>query len=814
MVKKILSYVLSLAIIGSLFFVNSGVKVFAENVEQQEVKLYCDATLEDEFAEDSVIVVLKKSSSDMNRKFDADDFPEIESVEVEDLSAVTGDPYSKQYLNTEDFQQILQITLKDPGKQNVLAAIKKLEMLDEVESAEPNYYFEPSPEATAVDTADFVDEQQGTELPNATPNDTRYSSQYALQKISAPGAWNITIGSNTVEVGIIDTGISNHIDLGANLTTGWDFVHHNWITTDDYFGHGTHVAGIIGAAGNNSMGVSGTCWSVSLVPLQVVNSDGTFNGAAIIAAIQYAANHDIPIINASFGSSRNYNAYETVMENYRGLIVCAAGNKTCNTDIISFYPASSTLSNIISVASTNSSDVLASDSNYGATSVDLAAPGVGITSTLPNNAYGTMSGTSMAAPHVAGVAALLKSYNPYLTTSQIKALILNNVDVTSSLTGKVLTGGRLNAYRALEASKSYKNIMPNVSGDFNGDGEDEIAVFCVKKQNGAEIRVGTSGATVQDISNFSIKFTFDSGFPLERIAGRMVAGDFNGDGKDDIGVFYDATVPGDGSTGTARLYTFLSTGNSFTYNNWHSFTTGFPLSRVGDRMVAGDFNGDGKDDIGVFYDATIPGDGSTGTARLYTFLSTGNSFTYNNWHSFSTGFPLSRVGDRMTAGDFNGDGKDDVAVFYDATVSGTGSTGTARIYTFLSTGNSFTYNNWHSFSTGFPLSRVGNRMTSGDFNGDGKDDVGVFYDSTVSGSGSTGAATLYTFLSTGNAFTYHNWLHFSTGYPLKQVADKMACGDFNGDGKDDIATIYYRGYNIYRVHTFISNGLSFIYGGP
>ncbi len=821
MIKKLLSYALSLVIMCTLICVDSNYKVFAENNVPKDVKVYCDATLEDEFAEDSVIVVLNKNSSDINRKLDTTDFSEIECADVKELSAVKGDPSSKEYLNTEDFQQILQIKLKEPSKKNVLETIKKLETLDEVESAEPNYLFAPSAEASTNDTTNSIEKQKDAEFPNATPNDSQYSSQYSLKKISAPSAWNITTGSNTIKVGIIDSGISNHPDLNANLTTGWDFFNNNSTTTDDLSGHGTHVAGIIGAVGNNRIGVSGICWNVSLVPLQVMNPNkflagkkAYLDGSAIIAAIQYAANYDIPIINLSLGSISNYNAYETAMENYKGLMVCSAGNESNNNDINPHYPASSTLPNIISVASTNSNDILASDSNYGSTSVDLAAPGVSINSTIPNNKYGFMSGTSMAAPHVAGVAALLKSYNPYLTTSQIKSLILNNVDTISSLKGKVLTGGRLNAYRTLEAAKSYTNIMPNVSGDFNGDGKDEIAVFCVRNQTGAEIRVGTSGATVQDISNFSIKFSFDSGFPLDRVANRMVAGDFNGDGKDDIGVLYDSTMSGSGSTGSATLYTFLSTGNSFTYNKWFSFSTGFPLNRVANRITAGDFNGDGKDDIGVFYDSTMSGSGSTGSATLYTFLSTGSSFTCNNWFSFSTGFPLNRVANRITAGDFNGDGKDDIGVLYDSTMSGSGSTGSATLYTFLSTGSSFTCNNWFSFSTGFPLNRVGDRITAGDFNGDGKDDIGVLYDSTMSESGSTGSATLYTFLSTGSSFTYNKWLYLSTGYPLKQVADKISCGDFNGDGKDDISAIYYRGYNVFRLHTFTSNGASFIYGGP
>lgn len=197
-----------------------------------------------------------------------------------------------------------------------------------------------------------------------------------------------------------------------------------------------HVGGIIGAAGNNSIGVSGVCWNITLVPLQVVNSEGSFPIDDVIEAINYATNNNIPILNYS-GGGYNYNfAYEQAIKNYPGLFICSTGNgrdhdnnpNTSNvpvdTDITPHYPSSFPLSNIISVANTTNSDTLSSSSNYGDTTVDLAAPGTGILSTYPtsltSSGYKSLSGTSMAAPHVTGVAALMKSINPDLTAIKIK----------------------------------------------------------------------------------------------------------------------------------------------------------------------------------------------------------------------------------------------------------------------------------------------------------------------------------------------------------------------------------------------------------
>ena len=332
--------------------------------------------------------------------------------------------------------------------------------------------------------------------PTATPRDPYYNRMYNLNNtgqtggtrdsdIDAPQAWNITTGRRATVVAVIDTGVDiSHPDLRNNIWTnpgesgkdafgrnkatngkdddhngyvddvhGWDFFHNNNSVYDrgDGDDHGTHVAGTIAAQGNNGIGVTGVNWHARIMPLKFIGGGyGTSSGA--IKAIDYAINKGVKISNNSYGGA----GYEPAMHdaiaraNKAGLLfVAAAGNKGANNDTKPDYPSSYDLSNVISVAATGAKDGLASFSNYGAKTVDLAAPGVNILSTLPGGRYGYYSGTSMASPHVAGVAALIKSRHPAYGAGTIKAQILRYADRKSKLRGKVATAGRLNAWASL-----------------------------------------------------------------------------------------------------------------------------------------------------------------------------------------------------------------------------------------------------------------------------------------------------------------------------------------------------------------------------
>ncbi|MEM3690618.1 MAG: S8 family serine peptidase, partial [Candidatus Micrarchaeia archaeon] len=313
------------------------------------------------------------------------------------------------------------------------------------------------------------------------PNDPYFYLQWGLnnsgQLSGTPGAdvdaldaWDIINGSDDVVVAVIDTGVDyTHPDLEDNMWTnpidgshGWDFYNNDNDPMDDY-GHGTHCAGIIGAVGNNSVGVAGVNWRVKIAALKFLSADGYGYTSGAISAINYANIMGFRILSNSWGgggySKALYDAisgYNTASAN-NTLFIAAAGNSGSNNDASPTYPCSYNLPNIICVAATDNNDSLASFSNYGATTVDVGAPGVDIYSTLPTgtcelcdpSGYGYLSGTSMATPFVSGAAALIKAKYPDLNASQIKARIMYSVDRLDSLDGKVVSNGRLNLYNAL-----------------------------------------------------------------------------------------------------------------------------------------------------------------------------------------------------------------------------------------------------------------------------------------------------------------------------------------------------------------------------
>ncbi|MDO8335357.1 MAG: S8 family peptidase, partial [Candidatus Saccharibacteria bacterium] len=307
--------------------------------------------------------------------------------------------------------------------------------------------------------------------------------------IDAPEAWGIYTGNSNAIVAVIDTGVDYaHEDLAANIWTnageipgngidddsngyidddkGWDFstcADYNSNGTcnvpkpednnpyDDH-GHGTHCSGTIGAVGDNGIGVTGVNWGIQIMPLKFINSHGEGSTTDVIKAIEYAVDNGANILSNSWGGDGYSTALREaiVYANVNDvLFVAAAGNNGTNNDLNPFYPASYDVANVIAVAATDHNDNMPSWSNYGSASVDLAAPGVNVFSTKPGNIYGMSSGTSMSTPHVAGVAGLIRAWDTGLSSLEIKNAILNNVDAKSSLTDNVLTGGRLNAYKAL-----------------------------------------------------------------------------------------------------------------------------------------------------------------------------------------------------------------------------------------------------------------------------------------------------------------------------------------------------------------------------
>jgi len=276
-----------------------------------------------------------------------------------------------------------------------------------------------------------------------TPNDLNHK-QWGPQKMQAPEAWDLNQGSPGVLIAVVDTGVDlDHPDLTSKVRTDldYDFVH-NDVTADDDNGHGSHVAGTAAAATNNGTGMAGVCPSCQILPVKVLNAQGSGSYSAIAAGIRWAADHGADVINLSLGGSAGSTVLQDAV-NYadsRGvLLACAAGNSnTSAPSYPAYYPA------CVAVAATDSADRKATFSNYGSW-VDTSAPGTGIWATYKNGQYRSLSGTSMAAPHVAGLAGLLFSQGRTKT------------DVRSRLTRAAYTDPvgtasiprRINAFKAL-----------------------------------------------------------------------------------------------------------------------------------------------------------------------------------------------------------------------------------------------------------------------------------------------------------------------------------------------------------------------------
>ena len=495
--RKILSKITAIFLI---LCVSVGLVAGCNNLEKSdsnEVRVIAEKYKDIKIVEDKVSVYLTQEVSweRINEKYDIENFNEIECVRVEETTfeqtiaaaqkKLKGEELSeKEEESIKDFKRSFRIYLAQEGRENVFKAIVKLEKREDIEKAE------------AI----------GMMHTCATVSDPYRTNQWGLDKIEINDAWDVTTGSPTVLVGVLDTGIDGtHPDLASKLYTPSDpsdTLHRDFtdgstngttvVTPTDPNGHGTHVAGIIAAQANNA-GVAGTAYNIKLVSLRVLNNTGYGDPINIQNAIIYADSIGLPILNLSLVGPDN-SGLSSAVANFSGIMICAAGNSNANIDNNKIYPASYDFDNIITVGASNSSDGLSvfgyqgcsvNASNYGSTSVDLFAPGSDILSTYPidlcgefcigdgHYAYGYhyMSGTSMATPFVTGVAALLLSKYPLMTAAQIKDHILNTVDSVSALSGSCVTGGRLNAYNAL-------NCTFTVSNSYDDDYHNMLCSIC------------------------------------------------------------------------------------------------------------------------------------------------------------------------------------------------------------------------------------------------------------------------------------------------------------------------------------------------
>ena len=367
--------------------------------------------------------------------------------------------------------------LKLPAGVTTEEAMAALAKDDRVQFAVPNNTY-PLPDA--------IDEPGGFSAEDAaTPNDL-HKDLYGLNNtgqtggkvdsdIDAPEAWAIHTGRNQAEGGpiiaIIDTGIDyNHPDLKANLWTNPGEIPGDGIDNDgngviddvhgynaadnngdnmDKQGHGTHVAGTIGAVGGNGIGVVGVNQKANLMSVKIFG-DGGATAAGIIRGIQYASKMGARVANNSWGGGAANEGIKEAFAQSPTLHMLSAGNNGEDNDPIARYPGDYDLPNFVRVAATDHNDALASFSNYAKLTVELGAPGVKTLSTVPGGGYGVKSGTSMATPHVTGAAGLIASFYPDITNAELKQRLMEGVEQVPSLQNKTITGGRLNVYNSIK----------------------------------------------------------------------------------------------------------------------------------------------------------------------------------------------------------------------------------------------------------------------------------------------------------------------------------------------------------------------------
>ena len=400
---------------------------------RDDERFYGSAPEERDYSPDSVLLKL-----DIDSDFETKSIDRSESIlesKANELSEMIGGEISRVFPSIEGAE------LRIEDEDSVSNVVDFLSRRSSVKYAEPNYQY------------DLMTE----------PNDPGYDSLWGMEKIDAPGAWNVTTGSEDVVVAVMDTGIDyNHPDLEDNMWTSEEGYHGYNAVNDSYYpmdnnGHGTHVAGTIGAVGNNSEGVVGVNWNVSLMGVRIGDASG-ITTADVLAGMEYVLEkrrdgENIVATSNSWGGGEKSQLMKEAIAEHRDediLFVAGAGNDARDNDRTPFYPASYDLTNIISVAATDQDDELAGFSNYGERSVHVAAPGVDINSTVLDGEYDYMSGTSMATPHVSGLAALLAAEETDYNYNQLKNALLSSTDEVKELEGKIQTDGRINASQTLD----------------------------------------------------------------------------------------------------------------------------------------------------------------------------------------------------------------------------------------------------------------------------------------------------------------------------------------------------------------------------
>ena len=728
--------------------------------------------------------------------------------------------------------------------------LKRLLLSGVIEYIEPNYIVSIDRNANDPDFSELWGlDNQGAN--GGTPD----------VDVDGPEAWDLSTGSDEIVVGVVDTGLNyEHSDLAANIWTNPGEIPGNGIDDDgngvvddvhgfsslagsgdpmDDNGHGSHVAGTIGASGNNGAGVAGVNWKVKLMGLKFLSSSGFGTVQGAIDAIEYAINMkrrgvNLRVLNNSWGGGDFSQALSDAIEAANQediLFVAAAGNESNDNDLSATYPAGYDHPNVLSVAAVDRNGNLASFSNYGEITVDLAAPGVDIYSTVLGDSYNTFSGTSMASPHAAGVAALLLSREANLTASELHDRLVTSVKPLSTLTGLVRSSGIVSAYRALINARNpnppvdsrirYQQSEATINFNNNlgenvlqvDDGYKTIALpfsFSYYGKDYARIAVSSNGRVL-----FLDEDQADPSTP--DYSNRLVSG---------INPFHDDLFPSPFSDSQSGVW--VSANSEQVYITWVMVPYALRSSGSAEAEIRfqvllsssgkiefhyldtktgnADYDYGASASIGM-----IPPSGVSGEKIVIGHNSNKESLIGNNralhfereksdsWQDFdgdglsdlmvwrplsgmwfiltsSSGFnfeehqsyQLGLNGDIPKTGDFDGDGRSDLAVWRPTTG------------TWYFRNSSTSYNVVTSIQWGLN----GDRPLVGDYDGDGTSDLAVYR------------------ASSGDFFVLHSQASFNRAQALSGNPEAMSIirlggpghdpvvGDFTGDGRDDYASVW------------------------
>lgn len=783
------------------------IEIINSNEETEINYTETEISLDANFSEDSVLLTLTKEESVLNKTYSPSDFPEID---IEEISVLI--PYREDW----DNKVSLCITLANSTKKKVIEAIAMLYQDSRVRSASPNYIYTIE---DSDDTEVVVEESEaainGTNS-IYTEEDKTIEARADKNTYACCARQYIDPSKNTtVKVGIVDDGIFNTQNVSSKVVQYVDFtLDADTADADGYTNpagwHGTQVANVIArdqifdmesyhSCGNNVC--YGTCPNIQLYSLKTrykLNNKKESRLEYYANAIYYAMDNDIDILNVSniFMCEEDIPQYAVDLINeYDGLIICTGNNTGQNLDTLQrqkpWYPFDCDRDRIIVVGNcefnSDGTVVKHEKSDYGKTRVDVFAPGHTFNlDEEDDDQYDLITGTSFAAPRVAGAAAILKTINPNITAEEMKYYILAGVDQYSDLSQYCVTGGSINIYKSaklLIADLAYENKTifsghfdtsdPSYSTSYNL----QIAAYCQVDDIQTKCYVWTYDSYENSFegpkhiltnNSFALEYAPYGAYNMHR----SVAGDFDGDGLDEICTLYDY-----------QNYIFIQ-GRDYSVHPTNHLI-GADVHNFTGRVVALDYDNDGKDEIAALYEETS----AWGHTKLYVWdfsgTKTGMSVTQRIVYDSGAGnYQATYATHRVASGDFDGDGYEEMGVVYYYP-----QTGKYSLHKFDISNSGATYTSLIFQQNNIDATKVTGRVVGCNYNGGSTDEILCLYDNNAQINNSLKIQGFYlenTNNSWNATFTYTNE-HFDAN----NVTHLLVSGYFTNDGYEDSAVFFH-----------------------